>query len=291
MSITLTGTIDPAATGSLTNTAHVSPPAGVTDPDPADNNATDTDTLTPQADLSITKTDGQTSAVPGTPTTYTIVVTNDGPSTVTGADRDRHLAGRPSPAPTWSAPPSGRHATTRPRGTVRPALSAWPPAAAVTITLTGTIDPAATGSLTNTATVSPPAGVTDPDPANNSATDTDTLTPQADLSVTKTDGVTSAVPGTQNTYTIVVSNHGPSAVSGASVSDPLPAGVTAATWTATASSGGGTVTGPLSGTGALATTVDLPVNASVTFTFTVLVSPSATGSPEPTRPRSARPPG
>src|SRR4029077_2983816 len=81
-----------------------------------------------------------------------------------------------------------------------------------------------------------------------------------------------------NTYTIVVSNQGPRAVSGASVSDPLPGGVTAATWTATASSGGGVVTGPLSGTGALATTVNLPVNASVTFTFTVLVSPSATGS-------------
>jgi hypothetical protein len=34
----------------------------------------------------------------------------------------------------------------------------------------------------------------------------------ADLSITKTDGVTSVVPGTPNTYTIVVSNAGPSAV-------------------------------------------------------------------------------
>ena len=34
----------------------------------------------------------------------------------------------------------------------------------------------------------------------------------------------------RTTYTIVVSNDGPSAVTGASVSDPLPAGVTAATW-------------------------------------------------------------
>src|SRR5262245_31732325 len=103
----------------------------------------------------------------------------------------------------------------------------------VTITLTGTIDPAATGSLTNTATVSPPPGVTDPDPTDNSAADTDTLTPRADLAVTKTDGQTSAVPGTSTTYTIVVSNNGPSAVSGASVSDLLPAGVIAASWTAT----------------------------------------------------------
>ena len=76
--------------------------------------------------------------------------------------------------------------------------------------------------LTNTATVSPPAGVTDPDPADNSASDTDTLTPQADLSITKTDGDhVRACRARRTTYTIVVSNAGPAAVTGASVSDPL----------------------------------------------------------------------
>src|SRR4029079_18914173 len=38
-----------------------------------------------------------------------------------------------------------------------------------------TIDPGATGSLTNTAIVTAPSGVIDTNPANNSATDTDTL--------------------------------------------------------------------------------------------------------------------
>src|SRR4029450_3450535 len=154
--------------------------------------------------------------------------------------------------------------------------------ATVTFTFTVLVSPSATGSLVNTATVIPPAGTTDPDPTDNSASDTDPLTPQADLSISKTDGVTSAVPGTPTTYTIVVSNLGPSAVTGASVSDPLPAGVTAATWTAIATSGGGPGSGRSSGTGALATTVDLPVNSSVTFTFTVQVSPSATASPSNT---------
>src|SRR5581483_10125217 len=105
-----------------------------------------------------------------------------------------------------------------------------------TIQLTGTIDPAATGTLSNTATVAPPDGVTDSNPDNNTSTDTDTLTPQADLAITKDDGKTTAVPGTSDTYTIVVSNNGPSAVTGASVSDALPADVTSATWTASASS-------------------------------------------------------
>ena len=273
VTITLTGTIDPTATGTLTNTAHVAPPPGVTDPNPANNNDSDTDTLTPQADLAITKTDGKASAVPGTPDTYTITVSNAGPSTVSSVILTDDV-----PAallnPVFGTPSAGSY---------DPATGVWSGLSlasgqSVTITLTGTIDPAATGTLTNTATVSPPAGVTDPTPANNSATDTDTLTPQADLAITKTDGVTSVVPGTSNTYTIVVSNAGPSAVTGVSVSDPVPAGVTAATWTATDSSGFGKVTGPSSGSGALATTVDLPVNATVTFTFTVQVDPSATGT-------------
>ena len=54
-----------------------------------------------------------------------------------------------------------------------------------------------------------PVGVTDPTPANNTATDTDTLTPQADLQITKTDGKTTVVPGTSDTYTVVVTNVGP----------------------------------------------------------------------------------
>src|SRR5947208_2644717 len=53
--------------------------------------------------------------------------------------------------------------------------------------LTLAISPTLTGTLSNTATVGPPAGVTDPNTGNNSATDTDTLTPQADLSITKGD--------------------------------------------------------------------------------------------------------
>src|SRR5262249_38316761 len=109
--------------------------------------------------------------------------------------------------------------------------------------LTLAIAATSTGSLANTASVSPPSGVLDPIAGNDSSTDTDTLTPQADLSIAKTDGKTSAVPGTNNTYTITVTNNGPSTVTGASVSDPLPAGVTfvSATNGATFDAGSNTV--------------------------------------------------
>lgn len=282
VSLTLTGDIDPAATGTLTNTAHVAPPAGVTDPNGANNNASDTDSLTPQSDLSVTKTDGVdvTSAVPGGSITYTIVVSNAGPSAVVGATVSDPLPAGAS-AGSWTATTSsGGGTVTGPSSGTGALLTTvdLPVGASVTFTFEVQISPSATGVLTNTATVTAPPGVTDPDPGDNTATDTDALTPQADLSITKSDDRTSVVPGTTTTYTITVRNAGLSAVTGASVSDPLPAGVIAAGWTTTTSSGGGSVTGPASGVGPLATTVDLPVGASVTFTFTVLIDPAATGS-------------
>ena len=85
----------------------------------------------------------------------------------------------------------------------------------VTITLSGTPDPAMTGNLVNTATVSAPVGTTDPNPANDTATDTDTPNPVADLAMTKTDGRSTYTPGSALTYTITVVNHGPSTSPGA----------------------------------------------------------------------------
>ena len=52
---------------------------------------------------------------------------------------------------------------------------------------------------------------------------------QADLAITKTDGVSMATPGGTTTYTIVVSNNGPSNVTGATVTDVLPAAITSDT--------------------------------------------------------------
>ena len=48
---TATGTVDPAATGLLINTATVIPPMGVTDPDPINNDSTDTDHIIALADV------------------------------------------------------------------------------------------------------------------------------------------------------------------------------------------------------------------------------------------------
>ena len=94
--------------------------------------------------------------------------------------------------------------------------------------------------------------------------------PNADVGVTKVDGATTATPGSTTTYTIVVSNAGPTPSGNIAVSDPLPVGVTSATWSGTNGS---------SGTGALNDTISSLANgASVTYTMIVQISPAATGT-------------
>ncbi len=99
---------------------------------------------------------------------------------------------------------------------------------------------------------------------------------EADLSITKDDGVTTYTPGLDATYTIVVSNAGPGPVGAAEISDPLPAGVTNATWTCGNETGGAVCAVP-SGTGAINTTANLPAGSSVTYTLSLGVPASQTG--------------
>ena len=66
--------------GTFTNTATVS--AATSDPVPANNSASQNTTISVSADLAVTKTDGVASVVAGTSTDYTITLTNNGPSAV-----------------------------------------------------------------------------------------------------------------------------------------------------------------------------------------------------------------
>ena len=230
----------------------------------------------PQANLSITKTDGQTTAAPGQPVTYTIAVSNAGPATASSATVvDTFPVALQGVNWTCSATAGSSCCSIVGGNTLINRPISVLPGGTVTYTATATISPAATGTLSNTATVSAPASVVDPSLANNSATDTDTLTPQANLSITKTDGQPTVVPGSPITYTIVASNAGPNVANGATVSDTLPAAITGATWTCVGA-GGGTCTA--SGTGSINTTVNLPVGGTVTYTLTGTVNALATGN-------------
>ena len=211
-----------SATGTLSNTATASAS------DASTVTATDTDTLGPRATLSITKTDNHGgssathtagSAVPGTSITYTIVATNSGPSTAFGASVTDPLASNPTiGSDSWTATGSGGTTGYSASGTgsISDSLTI-PSGGSVTYTVVAALVSSASGTLSNTATASAS------DASTVTATDTDSLSSEATLSITKTDGVTSVVAGSSDTYTIVVSNSGPSDASNLSVADILPA--------------------------------------------------------------------
>jgi uncharacterized repeat protein (TIGR01451 family)/fimbrial isopeptide formation D2 family protein len=100
----------------------------------------------------------------------------------------------------------------------------------------------------------------------------------ADVQITKTDGKAAAIAGTVNTYTLVVTNVGPSAANNAVLTDALVAGLNVTAVACTGATGGAvcpaTVTvALLQGAGIVIPT--LPLGATVTFTVTSTVT--ATG--------------
>jgi uncharacterized repeat protein (TIGR01451 family) len=264
VSMTVAGTVDAAATGSLANSVAVATIAPDTDPDGGNNGASDTDTLVRSVDLSVTKTDGQATAAPGAPVSYTITVSNAGPSVVSQLTLTDTLPGALT-SPVFT-PASGAYNS----GT-----GAWTgitlfPGGSITMTLSGTINPSATGTLVNSVTVATIAPDTDPNGANNSASDTDNLVRSADLTVAKTDGQATATPGAPVSYTITVSNAGPSVVSQLTLTDTLPTALLTPVFTP--------ATGAYdSGTGAW-TGITLAPAGSVSMTVAGTVSAAATGN-------------
>ena len=129
------------------------------------------------ADLSITKTDGQVSYIPGQPLTYTIVVTNDDTAdSVAGATvADTIPADLIGASWTCAATPGSVCGSLSGAGDIATTVDLAALGSA-TFTLTATASASAAGSISNTASVAAPVGVTDPTPGNNSATDTNTLT-------------------------------------------------------------------------------------------------------------------
>jgi uncharacterized repeat protein (TIGR01451 family) len=285
-----TGLINSGAVGTLSNTGTVTAPAGV-DPDTTNDSNGVTVPLTPKADLKITKTDNRPSgAVPGQTITYTITVTNLGPSDAVGAGVADNFPVAVAGV-TFTAVPTGNATgfTASGNGNIADTVT-MPAGSTITYTATGTIDHAAAGTLTNVATVNPPGGTTDPDLTNNTAFDPVALTPQADLKITKTDNKPSgAVPGTAITYTITVTNLGPSDAAGALVADNFPGAVAGVTFTAVQT--GGATGFTASGSGNISDIVSMPPGSIITYTATGTINHAAPAGTLTNIAGTAAPPG
>jgi uncharacterized repeat protein (TIGR01451 family) len=200
----------PSNGGSVSNSATVSV-AGSNDPNAPNNTGSVPTTVVAQADLSVSKT-GPNGVTAGQNITYTVVVTNNGPSTATSVS-----VSDPTPAGVTFVSNTGACTGAYPcsLGTLTSGQSA-------TITSTYSTPGTLSGNVTNTATVS--SATADPDNSNNSSSKTTNVGAQADLSVVKT-GTASANPGQNIVYTVVVNNGGPSPATNVIVSDPTPVGV------------------------------------------------------------------
>jgi uncharacterized repeat protein (TIGR01451 family) len=261
----------PVAGGSISNSATVS--AAEADSNPANNTSTVSTTVTAIADLSITKGDAPDPINAGATLTYTLTVNNAGPSpaaTLTVTD--------PLPAGTTFVSATGTGWTcNNASGTVtctRPALAAGGPAPVITVTVTA---PANGGPITNTVTVA--AATSDPSITNNTVSAVTTVTAVNDLSIVKTASSPSVAANSSFSYTLAVSNAGPSQTGTVTVTDPLPAGVvyqnaTGTGWTCSQASGTVTCTRPnLAATAAPAITINVQApNSAATLNNTATVA-------------------
>jgi LPXTG-site transpeptidase (sortase) family protein len=139
-------------------------------------------------------------------------------------------------------------------------------------TLTVNVIAPAAGTYDNTTAV---ITSTNGGPGAPSNTATLNVNQTTDLVITKTDSVVDVTRGDTITYAVVVTNNGPMDAVGATVTDALPAQLTAAAWTCSAT-GGATCTA--SGTGNLSDTIDVPVGGVATYAITATVADSTAAS-------------
>ncbi|MFC6618221.1 GEVED domain-containing protein [Deinococcus radiophilus] len=288
----VTATVTEAAVGSRTNRADVT--TGSSDTNTANNTSSVPFTVSlPPTQLTIGKSDGNQAFAPGQVGTYTVTVTNRaGASATTGAIRVSDLL---------PAGMSYADVTTSTAGTFgsKPAAGAqgrvdwtFTPAAplaggqsisfAVRVNVAGTL---ATGTtLTNYVSV---GGGGDPDAqpapgaactAEQCASDDTSIQLLADLAVTKTNGASSVNSAGNTTYTVRVTNNGPSTVTGAVLRDPAVTGLVAFETVCSAAAGNRCTVAPTVAQLQGATGVTLPTLAAGEFyEFTLTANVTATG--------------
>jgi len=240
--VTFTVTAPMSGTSDIVNTAQVSPSATQTDTDLANNTSSVVVEYVPatKTDLQISKAsvaqDGSNVLyTPGDTITYTVTITNAGPLSVPDAIVTDVISANVTGATVTCSDAAAPGAGTCPGAPVafdgagQLSLGAMDSGDVIVLTIAGTVAPNKTGDLVNTASVAS-ATVPDTDEANNTATVTDVMFAKADLTLDKSTADTVATPGGTVTYTLTVTNDGPSDTT-TTLNDTLPADFASGTWT------------------------------------------------------------
>jgi uncharacterized repeat protein (TIGR01451 family) len=259
----------------LSNTATID--SSTSDPDASNNSATETTTVSGQADLTLTKTDSPDPVSAGGDLTYTITVTNKGPDAAASVVVTDTLPGGTTFKS--AAPPSG-WSCTKPAvgsgGTVTCSTGSMAVSVVATIKLVVKVDATVKAGtvISNTASVS--AQTSDPVSGNNSGTAKTTVAVTADLSVSKSANTSPAVAGTPLSFTIEVENLGPNIATTVKMTDAMP--LSEAFLSVTAPAGWSCTFSANNGTGTLTCTkAQMLVLEDATFTVKVMVNLAVPG--------------
>ena len=212
--VTILVNVDSSTTTALSNQAQVT--GNETDLVAGNNTVTEPTQVNSEIDLQITKSDSVDPTVAGQQLTYTLNVTNNGPSDATGVVVTDTL---PTGVAFNTATPS-QGSSSHAAGVVTASLGAMVSGASATVTIVVDVPASATGTLTNNASVT--ANETETNATNNSDSEATALTSEVDLVVTKTDSVDPATAGLPLTYTMIVTNNGPSDATSVVATDTLP---------------------------------------------------------------------
>lgn len=209
-----------ATTGTtIANTAEVTPPADVNDPDMSNNDSTVNNTVDVSADLSITKAHTGNFTAGADTNDFTIEVTNNGPSDATVFTMTDVLPIGMTYVSGTGAGVSCSNAGQTVTCTYGPTI---PAGQTVAITLTVAVDADIVGgtSLDNSASVA--SATPDPDMTNNmTAPDTVEIDSSADLAIVKTHSTPDFTAGNNESYSLAITNNGPSDVSSYTIADTL----------------------------------------------------------------------
>jgi uncharacterized repeat protein (TIGR01451 family) len=214
--VTLQVTATVTRTGTITNTASRTAEDQV-DPGPRNDTSSAVVQVPAAADIAVTKGVDDPSPLFGATLHYTVTAHNNGPDNATGVQLTDLL---PAGLTLVAATPS--------QGTYTGATGTWDIgnlANGATSNLALTVITDQVGAITNTATKTAEAQF-DPVSSNDTASAAVSVRALADIGVTKTVDQATPTVGTNVTFTVTATNHGPNGATGVVLTDLLPAGLT-----------------------------------------------------------------